>query len=371
MPVVRNGRYRAGSIPVIDISWRSRDMLKEIIVKACEECGFFKVINHGIPDDVVAKMEAVGLGFFSLPVAEKQQAGPANPLGYGSKTIGPNGDTGEVEYLLLHANPSSVSLRAKSICKEDNIEFSCVVNEYVESVKELACEILELLASGLGLEDTGAFSRLIRDKESDSLLRLNHYPSFPSYCNNNKLEENKVGRVGFGEHTDPQILTLLRSNGVAGLQILSPSTDAGAWVPVPPDPAAFFVNVGDALQAMTNGRLVSVRHRAMANSYNTRLSTVFFGAPPLHAWISPIPEMVTTLRPRRYRAFTWSEFKKMIALLVKTEDCLEVPQRLEIEDQCVALRLNHRTESTGSEKFETASICAEDKEAWKISQYLT
>ncbi|KAM0954538.1 putative gibberellin 2-beta-dioxygenase [Dioscorea sansibarensis] len=315
MTPVQSERYIGTEIPVIDLSCR-REIVQEEIVNACEEYGFFKVINHAMPNDVVAKMEAVGLEFFSKPVKEKQQAGPANPLGYGSKTIGPNGDTGEVEYLLLHAN----QLPAKIICEEDQIEFSCVVMEYVGSVKELACEILELLAQGLGLEDTETFSRLIRDTESDSLLRLNHYPSY----NCNKEDNNTVGRVGFGEHSDPQIITLLRSNGVAGLQILFPSTDAGAWVPVPPDPAAFFVNVGDALQAMANGRLVSVRHRAMVTSYDTRMSTVFFGAPPLHAWISPIPEMITNHRPRRYRSFTWSEFKKKMYSLRLGHNRLEL-----------------------------------------------
>lgn len=78
------------------------------------------------------------------------------------------------------------------------------------------------------------------------------------------------------------------------------------------------------LKAMTNGRLVSVRHRAMVTSYDTRMSTVFFGGPPLHAWISPIPEMITTQRPRRYRSFTWSEFKKMMYSLRLGHNRLEL-----------------------------------------------
>lgn len=132
----------------------------------------------------------------------------------------------------------------------------------MEAVRELACEILELMAEGLRVPDTSVFSNLIRDAESDSLLRLNHYPplrdrdtSSPSSscsCSSsaslpplNKTGSSSSKRIGFGEHTDPQILTILRSNDVGGLQI---SLEEGVWVPVLPHPTAFFVNVGDVLQ---------------------------------------------------------------------------------------------------------------------------
>ena len=95
----------------------------ELIMGACKEYGFFMVVNHGVPDIVVNRMEKKASEFFSLPAAEKQRAGPATPLGYGSKTIGSRGDTGEVEYLILHTSPASISQRARTISKKDPTKF--------------------------------------------------------------------------------------------------------------------------------------------------------------------------------------------------------------------------------------------------------
>lgn len=99
------------------------------------------------------------------------------------------------------------------------------------------------MAEGLHIQETSVFSTLVKDTETDSLLRLNYYP--PLFSNTNSSPTSS-DTVGFGEHTDPQILTLLRSNDVAGLQI---SLEDGVWVPISPQPrSAFFVNVGDMLQ---------------------------------------------------------------------------------------------------------------------------
>ena len=123
-----------------------------------------------------------------------------------------------------------------------------MVNEYVEEVRDLACQILEMLALGLGLGNYQELSRLLRDSENDSLLRLNYYPTSTNVSFKDKNTNPVPGRVGFGEHSDPQLLTILRSNNVSGLQIVTDSLNGEAWVPVPPDPTALYIIVGDVLQ---------------------------------------------------------------------------------------------------------------------------
>lgn len=119
-------------------------------------------------------------------------------------------------------------------------------------------QVLELMADGLGLGQRNAFSKYLRDEKSDSCFRLNHYPPCPEI-------EALSGRnlIGFGEHTDPQIISVLRSNNTLGLQICLRD---GTWVSVPSDHTSFFINVGDTLQVPF---LINLHSTATVNSLPT------------------------------------------------------------------------------------------------------
>ena len=124
----------------------------------------------------------------------------------------------------------------------------CAVRSYVEAVRALACEILEVVTEGMGVPHTSVFSALIRDADADSRLRLNHYPPVPDDWDTSPSDpRHQNPRIGLGEHTDPQILTLLRSNDVRGLQIPLPHR---VWVPVDPHPQAYFATVRAVLHVL-------------------------------------------------------------------------------------------------------------------------
>lgn len=114
-PVIKT--YKSSSclfpgIPVIDIK---HPEAKSHIIKACEEYGFFKLINHDVPSEFIDNLEDEAVNFFNLPQSDKDQAGPADPFGYGNKRIGLNGDVGWIEYLLLNTNPQITSRKTLAV----------------------------------------------------------------------------------------------------------------------------------------------------------------------------------------------------------------------------------------------------------------
>ncbi|KAL2321536.1 hypothetical protein Fmac_025915 [Flemingia macrophylla] len=252
-------------VPEVDLS---DPRAKTLMVKACQNFGLFKVLNHGVPVELITNMESEALHFFTQKQSHKDHAGPPEPFGYGTRKIGPNGDMGWLEYLLF---------------------------------------ILELMADGLEIETNNVFSMMIRGERSDSCLRINHYPACSELEKGQKAEALSGGNlIGFGEHTDPQIISIIRSNESEGLQVF---LEAETWVSIPPDQTCFFVIVGDLLQVMTNGKFKSLKHRVLTNSSMSRLSLIYFGGPPLDEKIAPLPSLVPTGEESLYKEFTWQQYK--------------------------------------------------------------
>src|SRR5262245_49154982 len=69
----------ATAIPVIDMApLRQRTVadaqrVGRELLDAAKTIGFFYVRNHGIPQDLIARMDTVARRFFSSPAHEKQQ----------------------------------------------------------------------------------------------------------------------------------------------------------------------------------------------------------------------------------------------------------------------------------------------------------
>ncbi|RRT32333.1 hypothetical protein B296_00054623 [Ensete ventricosum] len=167
-------------------------------------------------------------------------------------------------------------------CLVGGIRCSSALKEYLAAVRKLASKVLELMAEGLDIVPRDVISRLVMDENSDGIFRLNHYPPCPV------LRGYNYGLTGFGEHTDPQVISVLRSNNSTGLQI---SLKDGSWV-------------------LTNGRFRSVKHRVVASGWESRVSMIYFFGPPLAEKIAPLPQLMGEGKHSLYNEFTWDEYKK-------------------------------------------------------------
>lgn len=107
-------------VPVIDLTDPDA---KTRIVKACEELGFFKVVNHGVRPDHLTQLEEEANKFFALSQFLKEKAGPPDPFGYGSKMIGSSGDMGWIEYILLNANHHLSFAKTTAVFKQASTVF--------------------------------------------------------------------------------------------------------------------------------------------------------------------------------------------------------------------------------------------------------
>ncbi|KGN53620.1 protein DOWNY MILDEW RESISTANCE 6 [Cucumis sativus] len=278
-------------VPIIDLGCEEREMIVKQVEEACKSYGFFQVINHGVRKELVEKVIEVGKQFFELPMEEKLKFYSDDP----SKTVRLSTSFNVRkeqfrnwrDYLRLHCYPLS---NYTPHWPSNPPSFREIVSSYCNEVRKVGYRIEELISESLGLE-----KEYIRKKlgEQGQHMAINYYPPCPQ-------PELTYGLPG---HTDPNALTiLLQDLHVAGLQVLKD----GKWLAVNPHPNAFVINIGDQLQALSNGVYKSVWHRAVVNVDKPRLSVASFLCPCDDALITPAP-LLSQPSPI-YRPFTYAQY---------------------------------------------------------------
>ncbi|KAK8955417.1 Gibberellin 3-beta-dioxygenase 1 [Platanthera guangdongensis] len=308
------------SIPVIDISSPSAASL---VGAACRSFGVFYATGHGVPSDLLRDVEAQARRLFSLPLHRKLLAArlPGFLSGYGRpplssffpKLMWSEGFT-------LAGDPLDVS---GNIWSHDHSLFCEVMEKYKRWMKRVAEKLLNLMLHSMGLDDemtdrAGFMKEMILAVDA---LQLNSYPPCP--------EPEKA--MGMAPHTDSGLLTVLHQNGGArGLQILRGENVSGTarWVAVPPLAGALVIHVGDLLQILSNGRFRSVRHRAVVNAAEHRISVAYIIGPPGHVKVGPIRRLIKAGQSPMYRSVTWPEYLAIRARLFdKAIQCVELPAK--------------------------------------------
>ena len=119
--------------------------------------------------------------------------------------------------------------------------FRADVLEYLDEMERVSHVVLSAIAQSLGLRENH-FDALFRPTPT-RLLRIFQYPA--------PADDTARARWGVGEHCDYGVLTVLLQDDVGGLEV---KDRVGRWIPAPPLPGAFVVNIGDMLERLTWGR---------------------------------------------------------------------------------------------------------------------
>ncbi|KAL9239915.1 hypothetical protein vseg_014187 [Gypsophila vaccaria] len=260
--------YHLDSIPVIDMNNKNNndEVLIQEISNACEEYGFFQLINHGIPTVLCHSVLNVITDFFHLPYEAKVDMLATTHMQDGKifkyyikdpKTMETIFMWGEALYHSWHPRDSSFiqKLTSNPPCYRE------IIAAYIKETTSLITKLLRLISQSLGLDKDYLQKRF--DENPKCTAQANYYPP----CQNPELT------LGLRDHTDLKILTvLLADEGVPGLQVLK----AGKWFEVDPLPSALIVNVADQLQVLSNGKYKSARHRVVTNNLNKRASFGIF-----------------------------------------------------------------------------------------------
>ena len=279
--------------------------------RICRTTGFLAVGNHRVSQATIDAAWSNAIAFFDLPAEEKQRA-KAPYEGYPYGYLGP-----ELEALAksrgidtppdlkesFNGGPSAVPegmsdpealafCYARTIWPEKPDGFVDAWLAYYAAMEDLASRIMRAFAVALKL-DEHYFEPFI-DAPISALRALN-YPEL--------TKAPAPGQLRAGAHTDYGSLTiLLPQEGSRGLQIQKAD---GTWMPVPPVPGTFVINIGDLMARWTNDRWVSTLHRVVNPSPEDggmarRQSFAFFHQPNWDAEITCLSSCRTDGKDPKY-----------------------------------------------------------------------
>ncbi|KAL5721195.1 gibberellin 3beta-dioxygenase [Ranunculus cassubicifolius] len=282
------------SIPIIDLM---DENAVKLVGNASEKWGVFQVINHSVPMHLLEEVESETMRLFFLPTQQKLKAAraPDGVTGYGRARISkffPKLMWSEGFTIL-----DSPAEHVRQLWPQDYQKFCDIMEEYKKEMKKLSTRLMWVMLGSLGMnkEDLKWAGPTSEVEGSSGALQLNSYPPCP--------EPHKV--MGLAAHTDSTLLTVLHQNNTTGLQVLR---DGAGWVTVPPIRGALVVHVGDLFHILSNGRYLSILHRAVVHRTRHRLSVAYLYGPPTEIQISPLSKLIDQEHPPLYRNIAWTDY---------------------------------------------------------------
>jgi isopenicillin N synthase-like dioxygenase len=317
-------------VPVIDISPffqgspAERQQVADAVGRACESIGFLVVTGHGVPEAAIDAIYRSSKEFFALPAVAKQAV--ISPVGDRHQGYAPNanpyddtpaGDRPVVreqyhsyrydtpEEAIADGYPEGVrSSLLANLWPEEPASFVADWQRYFALMEEMAGRMLHIFAVALGLPEDWFDDKV--DQHLGSMA-ANCYPEQPV--------APAPGQNRVRAHVDFSTLTVLfQDDAPGGLEVYQRGV---GWVPVPPVPGSYVVNLGDLMARWTNDHWVATPHRVVNPpaelAMTRRISLPFFHLPNHDAVIEPVPTCVTEETPAKFipvLAGEWTEARR-------------------------------------------------------------
>ncbi|KAF8031466.1 hypothetical protein BT93_D0625 [Corymbia citriodora subsp. variegata] len=258
------------NFPVIDLeklNGEERGVTMEMIKDACENWGFFELVNHGISHELMDTVERLTKGHYKECMERKfREMVASKGLEAVQSTI--DDIDWESTFFLRHLPVSNMS-EVPDLTED----YRKVMREFALEIQKLAEQLLDLLCENLGLEK-GYLKKVFYGSKG---------PTFGT-------KDDKVG----------------------GLQLLKD----GKWIDVPPLRHSIVINLGDQLEVITNGKYKSVEHQVVAQTDGNRMSIASFYNPGSDAVICPAPALLEKgEKGQVYPKFVFEDYMKLYARL--------------------------------------------------------
>ncbi|WCJ20135.1 1-aminocyclopropane-1-carboxylate oxidase 2 [Euphorbia peplus] len=288
------------SFPVVDLAKLNGDertLTMDMIRDACENWGFFELVNHGISNELMDTVEKLTKDHYRKCMEQRFKDMVAAK---GLEAVQSEIDDLDWEstFFLRHLPVSNIA----EIPDLDQ-QYRKTMKEFAEEVEKLAEQLLELLDENLGLEKGYLKKAFYGSKGPTFGTKVSNYPPCP------KPQLIK----GLRAHTDAGgIILLFQDHQVSGLQLLKD----GQWVDVPPLKHSIVINLGDQLEVISNGKYKSVMHRVIAQTDGNRMSLASFYNPGSDAVIYPAPSLIQKEAEEAelvYPKFVFEDYMKLYA----------------------------------------------------------
>lgn len=280
----------------------------ETIGRACEEIGFFIIVGHGVPSDLVARMYYTSRAFFDMPAGKKILVNKTGEL------------LGGLMYFSMMAENLAASRGEKrpgdlkesldfgpgflgDVWPTEPSNLKAVWLEYYQAMSGVSGYLRRIFALAIGLPENYFEDKF--DKHHSS-LRVINYPD--------QEQEPLPGQLRAGAHSDYGFLTILRSEASSGG--LQAQHRNGEWIDVPAIADSYVVNIGDAMMRWTNDRWISTVHRvvnppAQGRQNSRRQSIPFFHNPNIDAVIECLDVFCDDDNPPKYEPIAYGEYAEL------------------------------------------------------------